>query len=192
MKAASGATTAEASEQPKLLSDIERKMLKKISVDFRETPIDVVLRIMTKQADVDMVKSPQVEGAITATVTDIPLNEALENILGAHGYAYITSDFMIRIVPRSEVNITAETTHSKVYRIGHADTDSVAKSLMQFLSDRGEMAVNVGTSNIMVTIRNRNLTLSMPISRKSTVLLRRWWLKCEFMTCRPAIASIMA
>ena len=150
-KFATGAATAEASEQPKPLSAIEQKMLKKVSVDFRETPIDDVLRIMTKQADVDMVKSPLVEGVITATVTDIPLSEALENILGAHGYAYITSDSMIRIVPRSEVLVTAEATHSKVYRIVYADTDSVAKSLIQFLSDRGEMAVNVGTSNIMVT-----------------------------------------
>ena len=147
LKVATGAEDAVAAEQPKPLSEIEKKMLKNISVDFRETPIDDVLRIMTKQADVDMVKSPLVEGVITATITDIPLNEALNNILAAHGYAYITSNSMIRIVPRSELLITEETTESKVYRITYADTAAVAKSLTTFLSNKGEMAVNVGSQN---------------------------------------------
>ncbi|MCH9023345.1 MAG: hypothetical protein IID32_11380, partial [Planctomycetes bacterium] len=87
---------------------IEAKMKKNVSVDFRETPIDDVIRILTRQADVDVVKSPLVTGNITATVTDIPLGEALENILAAHGYAFIASATMIRIVPRSEVVVEEE------------------------------------------------------------------------------------
>ena len=130
---------------------IEAKMKKNVSVDFRETPIDDVIRILTRQADVDVVKSPLVTGNITATITDIPLEEALENILAAHGYAFIVSNTMIRIVPRSEVIVKKEQIISRVYRIMYADPQGVAESLKDFLSDRGEMAFNRGTSNIMIT-----------------------------------------
>ena len=49
-----------------VLSTLEQRMQKKISVDFRETPVDDVIRIMAEQADVDVVKSPKVTGTITA------------------------------------------------------------------------------------------------------------------------------
>ncbi|MCH8820382.1 MAG: hypothetical protein IIB03_08705, partial [Acidobacteria bacterium] len=126
-------------------------MKKKVSVDFRETPIDDVILILTRQADVDVVKSPLVTGNITATITDIPLEEALENILAAHGYAYVTSGTMIRIIPKSEVVVKPDIIVSKVYRITYADPKGVAESLKDFLSDKGEMAFNPGTSNIMIT-----------------------------------------
>ncbi|MCH9023081.1 MAG: hypothetical protein IID32_10010 [Planctomycetes bacterium] len=126
-------------------------MKKLVSVDFRDTPIDDVIRILTKQADVDVVKSPLVTGNITATITDIPLEEALENILAAHGYAFIATTTMIRIIPRSEIVVQEEKIVSKVYRITYADPKAVAESLKDFLSDKGEMAFNPGTSNIMIT-----------------------------------------
>ncbi len=133
------------------LTDIEKRLQKKVTVDFRETAIDDVILMLTKQADVDVVKSPKVVGNITATVTDIPLGEALKNILSAHGYAYVVSENMIRIIPASEIKAIEAKRVSKVYRITYADAKSVAKSLEDFLSKDGTIAVNAGTSNIMIS-----------------------------------------
>ena len=90
-------------EQAEVLTAVQIRMQQKVNVDFRETPIEDVLRMLAKQADVDIVKSPLVEGNVTATLTDIPLSEALDNILAAHGYGYIATENMIRIVPRKDI-----------------------------------------------------------------------------------------
>ncbi len=71
-------------------------MQKKISVDFRDTAIDDVIRIMAEQADVDVVKSPKVTGTVTAKLNNVPLEEALRNILAAQGYDYVMSKNMIQ------------------------------------------------------------------------------------------------
>ena len=134
-----------------VLSAVQQRMQKEISVDFRETEIDDVLRVLARQANVDIVKSPQVTGNVTATLTNIPLEEALDQILAAHGYGYIPSENMIRVVPKSEILDIREKVISKVYRVTYADVKEVEKSLQKFISQAGSISSNAGTSNIIVT-----------------------------------------
>lgn len=134
-----------------VLTSLESRMQKRISVDFRSTPIDDVLRLMAEQADVDIVKSPKVVGEVTTRLTDVPLSEALNNILAAHGYGYVATKNMIRIAPMSELTERAEVLTSRIYRITYADVEEVETALRKFISNRGSISANVGTSNIIVT-----------------------------------------
>ncbi len=134
-----------------VMTGLEQRMQKRISVDFRETPIDDVIRIMAEQADVDVVKSPKVIGTVTAKLTNVPLEEALKNILAAQGYDYVASKNMIRVSPVGELTQEAEKLVSKIYRITYADIDQVEKSLTKFISQRGSISSNPGTSNVIVT-----------------------------------------
>ncbi|MCK4794329.1 MAG: hypothetical protein KAV87_61950, partial [Desulfobacteraceae bacterium] len=129
----------------------ERTMLKKISVEFRDTPIDDVLRIMADQADVDIVKSPNVTGNVTATLKSVPLEEALSNILASHSYGYILSENMIRVAPLTELTERPEVLVSRIYRITYADVRQVENTLTKFITARGSISSNEGTSNIIVT-----------------------------------------
>jgi type IV pilus assembly protein PilQ len=157
------ATEAEAtavatdSGQREVLTTLEQRMLKRISIDFRNTPIDDVIRIMAEQADVDIVKSPQVTGNVTATLTNVPLGEALDNVLAAHGYGYITGKNMIRIAPVSEIDVKAERLDSKIYHITYANVCEVEKALKKFISNRGSLSSNPGTSHIIVTDTETNI-----------------------------------
>ncbi len=134
-----------------VLTSLETRMQKKISVDFRETPIDDVIRIMAEQADVDVVKSPKVTGTVTAKLSNVPLEEAMRNILAAHGYDYVMSKNMIRVAPSIEITQEAEKLVNKIYRITYADIKEVEKALSKFISQRGSLSTNPGTSNIIVT-----------------------------------------
>jgi len=134
-----------------VLTSLEQRMQKKISVDFRNTPIEDVIRIMADQADIDIVKSPTVTGNVTATLTNIPLEEALNNILAAHGYGYVTSQNLIRIAPLTEISEKNEMLTNRIYRITYARAEEVEKALKKFLSPRGSLSSNPGTSNIIVT-----------------------------------------
>lgn len=138
-------------EKKEVLTDLERRMQKEISVDFRNTPIDDVLRIMADQADVDIVKSPKVIGTVTTTLTNVPLEEALNNILAAHGYGYVTSQNMIRVAPIGEITEKNEMLVNRIYRITYANVNEVEKALKKFISGRGSLSSNPGTSNIIVT-----------------------------------------
>lgn len=142
---------ADESNSPELRSPVQKRMQQEVSVDFAETPIDDVLRILAKQADVDIVKSPKVVGMVTATLTDVPLAEALDNILSAHGYGYVATENMIRVVPQDEIYEIREKVVSRVYRITYADVKEVEKALSKFLSNTGSISANPGTSNIIVT-----------------------------------------
>lgn len=137
-------------KQAEVLTAVQMRMQQKVNVDFRETPIEDVLRMLAKQADVDIVKSPQVVGNVTATLTDIPLSEALDNILAAHGYGYIATENMIRIVPRKDIYDAPEKLIDRVYRITYADVKELEKALKKFMSSRGSLSAMPGTSNIIV------------------------------------------
>ena len=145
-------------EVPKeILTTLEQRMLKKISIDFRNTPIDDVLRIMAEQADVDIVKSPTVVGNVTATLTNVPLEEALNNILASHGYSYVATQNMIRIASLAEITEKAETLESKIYHITYADVKEVEKALKDFISQRGSISCNPGTSHIILSDTEDNI-----------------------------------
>ncbi len=148
--AAGGAEESKSQVNPNVMSTLEQRMQKRISVNFRGTPIDDVVRVMAAQADVDIVKSPKVVGEVTTTLTDVPLSEALTNILAAHGYGYVASKNMIRIAPMSEINDQEEKLENRIYRITYADVGEVEKALSKFISKRGSISANPGTSNIIV------------------------------------------
>jgi len=141
----------EAAEEEKVLTAVGQKMLKRISVDFRDTPIDDVIITIGKQVDLDIVKGPDVTGNVTATLTDVPLEEALNHILTAYGAGFVASENMIRIVPSSQLTEETEKMVSKVYRIVYADVKEVEKVLAKTISKRGTISANPGTSNIMIT-----------------------------------------
>lgn len=148
--AATAEQAADGKDQPARTA-IQQRLQQEISVNFREMPIEDVLMMMAKQADVDIIKSPKVEGMVTASLTDVPLEEALTNILETHGYAYVMTENMIRVVPREEVIDVREKIVSRVYRVTYSDVLQVETALKKFISDQGAISSNPGTSNIIVT-----------------------------------------
>ncbi len=138
-------------------TSLEQRMHKKISVDFMDTTIDDVIRIMAEQADVDVIKSPKVTGTVTAKLSNVPLEEALRNILASQGYDYVMSKNMIRVAPSDEITQEAEKLVTKIYRVNYADIKEVEKSLGKFVSQRGAISINQGTSNIIVKDTESNV-----------------------------------
>jgi type IV pilus assembly protein PilQ len=143
----------ESSAQAKkeVLTGLGQRMLKRVSVDFRNMQVEDAIRLMADQADVDIILSPDVVGTVTATLTNVPLEEALSNILAAHGYGYVASENMLRIAPLEQINKTQERLVSRIYRITYADVKEVEAALKQFIGTTGSLSSNLGTSNIIVT-----------------------------------------
>jgi len=154
---AANESDANAGSKAEVLTTLEQRMQKRISVDFRDTAIDDVIRIMAEQANVDVVKSPKVIGTVTAKLTNVPLEEALRNILASQGYDYVMSKNIIRVAPTGEISEEAEKLMTKIYRVNYADIKEVEKSLSKFVSQRGAITTNAGTSNIIVKDTESNI-----------------------------------
>jgi len=123
----------------------------RITYSCIDTPIETVLMDLAEQAKIDIVKSPKVTGKVTVKVTNVPLEEALSNILAAHDYTYIATESMIRVVPLSEIVVAREQLVTRIYQITYADANDVATALRNFVSPQGRIALNKGTSHIIVT-----------------------------------------
>jgi type IV pilus assembly protein PilQ len=129
---------------------LQQRMQKTISVDFINTPIEDVIKMIAEQANVDIIKSPTVTGSVTATLTNVPLGEALDNILAVHGYGCLIDKNMISVKPLSEITQQEERTDTKVYHITYADVAQVESALNKFISKRGSISSSKGTSDIIV------------------------------------------
>ena len=119
---------------------LEKRLSKTISIEFRKTAIEDVLRIVADQADVDIVKSPKVTGEVTVTLTDVPLEEALNNILTVHGFTYVLSQNMIRVITSEELAEKPEEMKTETFEIVYADVTEVVKALEKFKSSKGSVS----------------------------------------------------
>jgi len=133
------------------LTELQKRMKTRVSVDFRETPIEDVIKSFAQQADVDIVKGPAVIGKVTATLTDVPLDEAMDTIFAVHGFGYTTTDSIIRIVPRSELAQFMTKYLTKVYRIDYASMEEITKAITPMLTPQGKMSSNPKTNDLLIT-----------------------------------------
>jgi type IV pilus assembly protein PilQ len=133
------------------LTDLERRMQKRIFIDHNDTPIDAVIRQLAEAADLDFIKSPNVVGNVTVTFTDVPLEEALNNILAVHGCTYVLTENVIRIITTAEMVEKVEPILTKTYEIVYVDAAQVVEALDKFKSSQGSVSFIKGTSHIIVT-----------------------------------------
>lgn len=138
-------------EEQTVMSEAQKKLQTIVSVSFKDTPIDEVISFLAAAAGVDIIKSPQVSGTVTATINNAPLSEVLDNILALNGAGYVATDRVIRVVPRAEMEMQKEQRLHKVYRVSYADVKQVTDALKSFVSKDAEVGANPGTGNIVIT-----------------------------------------
>lgn len=137
--------------EEKPLSQLEMRMQKKVSIDVSDVPIDMVIRQLAEQVDVDFIKSPNVTGNVTVTLTGVSVEEALQSILDVHGCAYIKGENVVRILSREEVPEISERLTTETFEIIYADVTEVVKALEKFVSPQGSVSSIQGTSHIIIT-----------------------------------------
>ena len=146
-----GASQVRAESDDGVLRTARQRLQTRITYSCVSLPIDTVLMDLAEQAKIDIVKSPKVTGNVTVKVTNVPLEEALTNILAVHDYAYIATESMIRVMPIPEMVAEEGQFVTRIYQITYADAEEVAQALEDFVSKKGKVGLNKGTSHIIVT-----------------------------------------
>jgi type IV pilus assembly protein PilQ len=132
----------------------EQRMQKTVTITMSDADIRKVVEAVADQAGVDVVISPEVKGNVTVKLTDVPLEEALRNILAAHGFSYVATENMIRVEKGPDRTKGVEPTEplqTRTYEIVYADVVEVVKALDKFKSKQGMVTSIKGTSHIIIT-----------------------------------------
>ncbi|MHC4657236.1 MAG: secretin N-terminal domain-containing protein, partial [Planctomycetota bacterium] len=127
------------------------KLRTKITYSCIDTQIDKVLMDLADQANIDIVKSPDVNGIVTAKVTGIPLEEALTNILAVYNWTYIATENMIRVFPLPPQTPHKEPQVTRIYKITYADAEKVYEAMKDFVTGKAEIGFDKNTNHIIVT-----------------------------------------
>ena len=140
--------TSEETEQP---SELDIRMQKNVSIDVSDVPIELVIKQLADQVNVDFIMSPNVTGNVTVTLTDVTVEEALQSILDVHGCAFIKGKNIVRIMSREELPVLNERLVTQTFEIIYADIEQVTDAIEKFLSSQGKVSYVKGTSYLIVT-----------------------------------------
>ncbi|MHC4804840.1 MAG: secretin N-terminal domain-containing protein [Planctomycetota bacterium] len=147
------AAAESSAEEEELLTELERRMMKIVYIDVNDVPIDMVIRQLADQAGVNIIKSPNVIGNVTVTLTDVSLEEGLRCILDMHGSDYVVGKNIIRILTREEMPQVYERRETITLEIKYTDIAEVVKTLREVVSKPpiGMVSSVKGTSIVIIT-----------------------------------------
>ncbi len=146
------------SEENQALTAVQQRMKKNISIDVSDQPIDLVIKQLVEQAGLNYIKSPNVVGNVSVTFRDVPLEEALANILAVNDCLYVPTDNVIRIITSAEMVAKAEPILTRTFEIVYVDATEVVTALDKFKSPQGSVSSIKGTSHIIVTDTESKIT----------------------------------
>lgn len=116
----------------------------RVSLNFEDTPISSILKMLATQNNLNLVVSSAVEGEITITLDQVTLSSALDAILLPNGYNYHTVDDII-IVKDIDRQLAGELIPER-YRMKYLDAADAQAAITPLLSDKGKIVIlaNVG------------------------------------------------
>lgn len=110
-----------------------------ISIDIKAAEISNVLRLLSKQTDLNIVASRDVTGPVTVSLTNVTIKEALDMIVKANGYDYSVRGEVIMVKPREKFELPELET--KVFRLKYVDANNLKETLSQMISEKAKLQV---------------------------------------------------
>ncbi|MFN2433186.1 MAG: secretin N-terminal domain-containing protein [Gemmatimonadota bacterium] len=124
-----------------------------ITVDFQDADIETVIRSFAEFGGVSIVAGSQVTGTITATIRDMPWDQALVSIMRANGYAVAYENGIIRV--DSIANLRAveqlEDLQTRVIQLSFVSSKDVVATVERFRSARGAVTADAKTNTVIIT-----------------------------------------
>lgn len=119
---------------------LQYKLNKKVkSLEFRNTSIKDLLRLLAKQYDLNIVINAEVTNRVSLSLSDVTVKNVLKSVLNSQGYNYIIDDDII-MVKAFESSVFGEV-ESKLFKLNYLDAILLSETLLPLLTTKGEMQV---------------------------------------------------
>lgn len=122
----------------------------KISLDFVDTEIRSVLKVLSYKTGANIVASPEVKGDVTINLVDVPWEQALDILLRTYGYSSEKEGNIIMVKPLADFTkqkknekelLESLMLQTEVIVLKYIDAWDAKKVLDAMLSPRGSIAV---------------------------------------------------
>ena len=123
-----------------------------ITLSFRDTPIEEVFEMLSRQARVNVLLGKGVEGTVSVNLYEVTVDEAIRAVAASSGYAVEHQGRTYMIVAREEVGQEVAGGHTQIraFKVQYTDSEVVADLLTKHLSRFGKIT----------TIPERNLLVA--------------------------------
>ena len=135
-----------------------------VSFDFEDSDLRVVLRLFSQISGLNMIIDPQVQGRVNVVLTDVPWDQALEQILRSNKLGYTVDGNIMRIAPLSvladeqaqtqklnEAKALAGELQVRTFALSYAKAADLQGLLTKAaLSQRGQIQVDPRTNTLIL------------------------------------------
>lgn len=118
-----------------------------VTLDFKDADILNVLRILSLKSGINIVTGPEVKGAVSIRLTDVPWDKALDIVLRTYGYVYERSENVIRVTTRE--NLAAEELITETFVLNYTTSEEVEDAVKEMLTERGRIK-SVPRANVVI------------------------------------------
>ncbi|MFP8877172.1 MAG: type IV pilus secretin PilQ [Myxococcota bacterium] len=145
------------------LMDGKRYVGRRISLDFKDAPIDDVLRLIAEVSDLNMIAGDEVDGSVTVRLVDVPWDQALDVVLLTHGLGFVRVGNVLRIAPTTSLaeeeelrlqerraKERLEDLMVKLQPVNYADAKKISLMIGQLLTPRGTVNVDERTNTLII------------------------------------------
>lgn len=133
-------------QEAEKLVEVDKKT-NKITMNFKDTEIRVVLEAIATNVGISIIAGKDVKGPVSFRVTDVAWEKGLDELLKAYGYAYVKDENIVRVTTLDALK--AENVTTEVFVLNYAKAETVSKSVQEMLSERGKINTDT-TSNVVI------------------------------------------
>jgi type IV pilus assembly protein PilQ len=136
-------------EKSKALPPPEKPLF---SMDSRDAEIRDILRVLAEKGKLNVVTDTSVAGRITIYLKDVSVEEALELILRANGYAYqkINNSILVATPEKLKLGEARYQPTTKMFILKYAKAEEVKTTLTDLLSPDGKILVDKDLNALIV------------------------------------------
>ena len=135
-----------------------------VSFDFEDSDLRVVLRLFSQISGLNMIIDPQVQGRVNVVLTDVPWDQALEQILRSNKLGYTVDGNIMRIAPLAvladeqaqtqrlnEAKALAGELQVRTFALSYAKAETLGPLLVKSaLSPRGQIQFDPRTNTLIL------------------------------------------
>ncbi len=118
----------------------------------QNVPLDVALRLLSKQFKLSIITARDVTTAVTATFKDVSLQEALNSLVTINGFAYRVKGSVIEVYkPAAGAAVEGVGPAVETFQLEYANAEKLKATLASFLSaDLGKIESDLGSNTLIV------------------------------------------
>ena len=118
----------------------------RISLIVREAPLNRVLEVIAHRQGVNIVTTEDVAVRVSITVRNVPLEQALNSVLGLAGFIWVNHNGIIlvsRVSAGSSLDPLMQGRQLRIFELDYSSAEELEPGVRQMLSPVGKVIVNV-------------------------------------------------